>query len=151
MRMGEAVETFAVLTATIPGTILIYSGQEAAFNRMLSFFEKDQIDWNDYAYHSLYKKLLGMKKSNKALWNGSAGGTFARVTTTHDDKVFAFLREKDGDRVLVVLNLSGEALQMSFSGDISEGSYHELFTDQAFEIKQDTTVDIGPWGYYVFE
>jgi cyclomaltodextrinase / maltogenic alpha-amylase / neopullulanase len=151
MRMGDGVEAFAVLTATIPGTLLIYSGQEAAFDRMLEFFEKDVIDWNDYSYHDFYKKLLGLKKRNQALWNGTAGGTMQRINTNHDDKVFAFTREKDNDKVLVILNLTAENVQLNFSGEVPDGTYTELFSGNGFDISKDTTLDMAPWGYYVFE
>ena len=43
-RMGDAVETFAALTYTLPGIPLIYNGQEEDFNRRLKFFVKDSID-----------------------------------------------------------------------------------------------------------
>ncbi len=151
MRMGDGVEAFAVLTATIPGTILLYSGQEAAFNRMLEFFEKDVIDWNDYAYHDFYKKLLSLKKRNQALWNGTAGGAMQRVNTTHDDKVFAFVREKENDKVVVLLNLSAERLQLNFTDDTHTGTYSELFTGESIDISRDAVLNIKPWGYYVLE
>lgn len=40
-RLDGGAQTFAVLAATVPGMLLIYNGQESAFNRRLKFFEKD--------------------------------------------------------------------------------------------------------------
>ena len=44
--MGDAAETFAVLSFMIPGMPLIYSGQEAALNKRLAFgFYKKKTDF----------------------------------------------------------------------------------------------------------
>jgi glycosidase len=150
-RLGAGVEAFAVLTATIPGMVLLYSGQEAAFDRMLAFFEKDQIDWGIYAYHDFYKKLLRLKHRNQALWNGLAGGGIQRVPTTHDASVFAFVREKENDKVFVVLNLSDQELEVGFSGQDFHGSYTELFSGAPWELQEGTSLILDPWGYLVFE
>ncbi len=40
-RLGEAVKAMAILSFTVPGMPLIYTGQEAALNKRLLFFEKD--------------------------------------------------------------------------------------------------------------
>ncbi len=149
-RLGDGVEAFAVMTATIPGTILIYSGQEAGFDRMLEFFEKDQIDWDDYKYHDFYKALLELKRENKALWNGDFGGEMIRVHTNYDEQVFSFVREKEGDKVFVVLNLSDQALDVSFSGDTFAGRYMELFTEETYDIDTDFSLSMEPWDYFVF-
>ena len=49
-RMGDAADAFAVLSFTVPGIPLIYSGQEAGLDKQLLFFEKDTIDWSDLTY-----------------------------------------------------------------------------------------------------
>ncbi len=56
-RLGEGHKAFAVLTFTIPGMPLIYSGQEAGMKKRLEFFEKDQIDWSDMSLTPFYTKL----------------------------------------------------------------------------------------------
>jgi len=149
-RLGDGVEAFAVFTATIPGTILIYSGQEAGFDRMLEFFEKDQIDWGEYKYHDFYQTLLGLKSKNKALWNGDFGGEMLRVMTGHDDRVFAFVREKGEDRVFVVLNLSDQPLEADFRGDLWHGTYTELFTGESCTFDEGFTMEMEPWAYRVY-
>ncbi len=150
-RLGEGVEAFAVFTATIPGMILIYSGQEAAFDRMLKFFEKDQIDWNGFQYHQFYKTLLSLKRRNKALWNGLAGGQIERVNSNHDRSVFSFLREKDNDRVFVVLNLSAKQLEARFIGNRHVGTYTEVFSGKTKSFDKETKMTLEPWSYKVFE
>jgi glycosidase len=150
-RMGEAVEAFAVFSATIPGMVLLYNGQEAGFNRMLEFFEKDQIDWEDYKYHGFYQTLLYLKGRNKALWNGLAGGPIERVKTNKDKAVFAFVREKDNDKVFVVLNLSNKAVEVSLQGGIFAGSYTNVFSGDVTDFVEGTKLKMEPWAYLIFE
>ncbi|RIK59261.1 hypothetical protein DCC62_28895 [candidate division KSB1 bacterium] len=103
---GGAAEMFAVLTATFNGMPLIYSGQEAGLDKRLRFFDKDQILWRDHKNADLYKTLLHLKRQNRALWNGEHGSRLQRVLTTNNADIFAFVREKDGDKVFAALNLS---------------------------------------------
>ena len=150
-RLGEGKEAFAVLTATVPGMILLYNGQEAGSDKMLSFFEKDQIDWGDYDYHGFYQTLLYLKGRNQALWNGIAGGEIQRVNTNHDTAVFAFFRQKESDQVLVVLNLSEEPLEVSLEGDLYPGTYTEVFSGEVITFSGDETLSMDAWSYLVFE
>ncbi|MCB0661721.1 MAG: alpha-amylase, partial [Saprospiraceae bacterium] len=73
-RMGDGVDAFAVLTFTFEGMPLIYTGQEAAYNKRMEFFQKDPVDWGTYEKTEFYKKLIDLKHRNQALWNGEHGG-----------------------------------------------------------------------------
>jgi len=68
-RLGDATETFLVLSTVIKGMPLIYSGQEAGNTKALAFFEHDPIQWKDHKFRGLYTRLFQLKKTNKALWN----------------------------------------------------------------------------------
>jgi glycosidase len=106
-RMGDAYKALAVLTATVPGMPLIYSGQEAGLNKRLSFFDKDTIDWSNLAYEDFYNQLLTLKKKNPALWNGAFGGTFQEFNKAQNSsEILAFSRKKGDNEVLVIMNLS---------------------------------------------
>jgi glycosidase len=150
-RLGQAKEAFAVFTATVPGMILIYSGQEAGFDRMLEFFEKDQIDWGNYNYHGFYQTLLYLKGRNKALWNGTAGGPIERVNTSNDKTIFAFVREKDNDQVFVVLNLSDKPREFTLEGNRFEGTYTEVFSGQVTTFEANASLSMEPWSFLIFE
>lgn len=149
-RLGDGAAAFAVLTATVPGMPLIYSGQEAGLDKRLGFFEKDPIDWRDHEFQELYTKMLNLKKSNQVLWNGERGGIFLQVPTSNDEAVFAFLREKNGDRVLVVLNLSASEQSITFTGSLPSGEFRELFSEQTVALSELQTHTLAPWGYEVF-
>ncbi len=149
-RMGDAVEAFGVLSATIPGMFLMYNGQEAALDRRLEFFEKDEIDWSDLTYTDFYQPLLKLKHRNKALWNGLAGGEIQRVHTNCDEKVFAFVREKDNDKVFVIINFSDQEAEILLEGDLFKGEYKELYTQEKY-VMDKSPVNLMPWGYLVLE
>lgn len=151
-RLGAGVRAFAILTATIPGMPLVYSGQESAFKKRLKFFDKDPIDWSDYSMQIFYTNLLQFKNAHKALWNGSAGGDLVRINTTQDQKVFAFKRKKDTDEVLVMLNLSGDEAAVQFASNAPSGSYYNAFgakSAPAYNIDAKSNFILKPWGYMV--
>ena len=141
-------KTFAVFSATVPGMPLIYSGQEVGLNKRLEFFEKDEIDWNsENNLSEFYKTLLTFKKEHPALWNGEFGGSMKQVKTNADDKVFAFIREKDNDKVLVILNLSNNnvSININFNDEVSK--YKSLFAEKELKTEK---FDMLAWEYNVF-
>ena len=103
---GPAFKAMAVLAATLPGMPLVYGGQEAGLGKRLAFFEKDPIDWNDRPLADFYTGLFQLKHQHPVLANGSEGGALEIVETGHPS-VFAFRRVKAGQRLTVVVNLSG--------------------------------------------
>ena len=94
-----------MLTYTLPGMPLIYSGQEAVNTRRLEFFERDPIRFKDRSRAPLYTRLSAFKHAHPALAAGEAGGDL-RILTTGNDDLFAFRRVKGSDVITVVVNLS---------------------------------------------
>jgi len=148
-RLEDGAETFAVLSFTFPGMPLIYSGQEAGMEKRLKFFEKDEIEWKEHAMFDLFQKLLALKKSNPALWNGASGGELKRLQTGKDESVFAFTRQKGADRVLVVLNLSAEPQKVDIVG--VNGNYKDVITKDEHVIADEWQVELPAWAYKVYE
>ncbi len=149
-RMGEGAQAFAVLTFTCPGIPLIYSGQEAAVQKRLRFFDKDTIPWGSYALQDFYTKLTRLKKENKALGNGQEGGIFTCLSATNDSSVLAFIRQKDHDKVLVILNLSPLEQQCEIQDQHISGKYRELFSHQEKTLKPGSKFRLKPWEYFVY-
>lgn len=148
-RMGDSHLTLAVLAATFDGMPLIYSGQEAANKKRLAFFEKDSIDWTNLEYEEFYTTLLDLKHKNKALWNGEAGGELVRISTDKDDKVFAFIREKEGHKVIVVLNLSKTAQEIKLNSADYVGAYNNVFAKGTTTLTEDMMMNLEPWDFLV--
>jgi glycosidase len=149
-RLGDGVETFAVLMAMVDGMPLVYSGQEAGLDKRLAFFDKDEIVWSDHEFGGFYATLLNLKRENKALWTGGRGGDVKWVHTSNDDAVFAFTREKSGHKVLVILNLSEAEEEISFVGTFHTGEYTDAFSGAAVTFGGGDQVILPPWDYRVF-
>lgn len=149
-RLGDGVEAFAVLAATLPGMPLVYNGQEAGMDKRLAFFEKDPIEWDDYPMLDFYTRLLQLNRQNKALFNGVHGGPLRRLTTTADDHIFAFYREKDGDKVIVLLNLTRTPVVFELSSAQIQGRYIDLFRDVEVLMGDVKPFRFEPWEYAVF-
>lgn len=146
---GAGADAFVVLSSTLEGMPLVYDGMESGLNKRLAFFEKDTIPWGNYGRMNFYKTLLTLKHRNRALWNGLAGGRAVKIPTNHDEAVYAFHRVKDQDRVVVVLNLSGQPQTVQLSGNGFDGAYTEIFSRQPVELKSEMTVSLKPWEYRV--
>ncbi|MBE0663137.1 MAG: alpha-amylase [Bacteroidales bacterium] len=149
-RLGEGLLTFAVLTTTIPGMPLIYNGQEASMNKMLAFFEKDEIDWSEIPYEDFYRELLALKHNVPALWNGIHGGSYTRINTGDDEKLFAFMRQKGKSEVFVILNFSDEVVETILKGDLYVREYKTAFIYESMRFEPNTSITIAPWEYRVY-
>ncbi len=149
-RLGEGHKAFAVLTATFDGMPLIYTGQESAMDKQLVFFEKDSVPWGDYKYAGFYKTLFDLKDRNKALWNGKDGGPLVKIPTGKDENIYAFLREKDGDKVVVVINLSAAAQEFKLNGTGFAGRYSNVFTNEQIDLTEGMPLKLKAWDYLVF-
>lgn len=149
-RMGQGAKAFAVLAATLPDMLLIYNGQESAFNERLKFFVKDTIQWNDYSYSSFYRTLTELKENNKALFNGSEGGELTVLSTPADSNVFAFVRQKEEDLVLVICNLGEYAENYTLQSGSKIGKLKEIFTGTSTTFRRKTKIALDPWQYYIY-
>ena len=145
-RMRDSHKAFAVLTATFDGMPLIYGGQEEPLDRRLEFFEKDDIGFKDYKYADFYTKLNTLKHDNEALWNEPYGGPVVKITD--HENIYAFSREKNGNEVIVMINLSGD--KQSFELNREVDGMREIFSGMKSTIKSGTTVTLLPWDYKVY-
>ncbi len=145
-RMGDAYPAMAVLSFTIPGMPLIYSGQEAGLNKRLAFFEKDLIDWKGGKdLQAFYTQLIKLKKEHPALWNGAEGGSMQRIKSSSDDKIFAFIRKKGDDELIAVFNFSPETQKVKLNTE-SGKSFKDIFSGEEFNNEQ----ELQAWEYRVY-
>ncbi|HZW37810.1 MAG TPA: alpha-amylase family glycosyl hydrolase [Ignavibacteriaceae bacterium] len=150
-RLGDAAETFVVFDAIIPGMLLIYNGQEAGNQKRLEFFEKDPIKWGkDHKFRSLYTNLIKLKKDNKALWNGEKGGAISFLKNDKDKEVLSFLREKNGNKVVGIFNLTEDDVDVNIEGKGLKGNYKNFADDEKTNISDKITLTLKPWEYKVY-
>ena len=148
-RMGDAHEVLGVFMFTVPGVPLLYSGQEACLDKRLEFFTRDPIEWKECDKTNFYRDLILLKKDNVALWNGEFGGPMEMISTSRDKKIFAFSREKDVNRVLTFLNLSGRTVKIKPEMTNFKGSYKNAFNGEKVRVPLSDSLRLEAWDYLV--
>ncbi|HDP67732.1 MAG TPA: alpha-amylase [Candidatus Marinimicrobia bacterium] len=148
-RLGDAAEICLVFICLFPGMPLVYNGQEAGLNKALSFFEKDLIPWQEHPNRELFTRLLNLKQTNQALWNGTAGGEFTRLKTSNDKQVFAFCRQKEQHKVIAVFNFSNQQQVVRIHHNKLEGEYINALTDSKLALSDKATLRLNKWNYLV--
>ncbi len=145
-RLGAAHKALTVIAMTHEGMPLILNGQEYGFNRSLSLYDKDQITRNESSdFIDFYKRLIFLKKHNKALWNGTAGGALHQLND--DPQVYAYLRTHEENTVVTLVNCSDQPVKTSINRDLR--SLTELFTGKDYHLKNGSEISLQPWEYLV--
>lgn len=150
-RLGNLQKAFAVLSYTLPGMPLIYTGQETGLNRAFEFFKKDNApEWEPRnEYFTFYQKLNELKHTQEALNAGEAGGKMKRYPT-QSHSLYAFSREKGDSKVFVIVNLGTHADYISFSGLMPAiPDMVDFFTGRKAEIPEDTILEAGDFLVFV--
>ncbi len=150
---GPAVDTagglpqvapLMVLCATLPGKPLVYNGQEMGFRKT------DPPVRAEARYRSpvwlYYQRLLRLYQSQPALSEGS----FTKLATGSDDRVYAFLRRHGRGRVLVVVNLSDRKQTATLGGTSLSGTYRDWFNARAITLGDAPALTLAPWAYQVY-
>ena len=148
---GPRAVNFSVLSHVINGMPLVYNGEETGMNKQLSFFDKDLIPWRDYPLFDYYRRLFDLKKRNASLWNGFDENEAIRIKTTQNSPIYAFKREKDGERVLCFFNLSTQAVSFQATDVLPQGTYRNVFTDKLIGLSQDYEFSLDDWEFLVLE
>jgi alpha-amylase len=145
---GAVHAPFAVLTQTLDRSIpLIYSGQEEPVLDSISFFYKDTIPFKDYARAPFYKTLLTLRANNSAL---AGNASFKKLRTNNDAALYAFEREKEGHKVLVITNLSNQDQLLKWVEGPSAAVWNNVFSGRQQNINP-PNLALGPWAYLVLE
>ena len=96
---------------------------------------------------AFYKTLLLLRQRNVAL---SADASFRKVSVGDDRSVYAFVREKSGKKVLVILNFSGKPQSVAIKEKSLSGQAFNVFKS-AKERLSNKAWELAPWGYAVYE
>jgi glycosidase len=96
---------------------------------------------------SFYKTLLTLRRSNPAL---AANASYKRIVTSADSSIFAYQREKDGHKVVVVLNLSKQPQMFTVKDDTVNGNPLNVFSAAKENISSGKEFSLQPWGFAVY-
>jgi glycosidase len=144
---GAIHAPFAIFTQTMPHDIpLIYSGQEEPVLDSISFFYKDPIHFKNYSRAKFYKTLLELRQNNAAL---AANAAFKKLNIGNDKAIYAYTREANGKKVMVILNLSAQPQEIKISDNGLLGNVYNLFAG-ANEMLTNKEWKMEPWGYALY-
>ena len=103
----DALPSLFSLIYTLPGAPLLYTGDEIGLDHALAFMDRDPVAWesSQVSYRPLLTRLAQLRREHPALFCGNYGGEIQWIDAGNKS-VLAFSREKDGDRVSCVFNLS---------------------------------------------
>jgi glycosidase len=124
----------AVLTATMPGVPLLYTGTEvgASAGRDATFYTRSPVDFSndEFGMRSFWTSLLALRARHPALQTGN----FELLDAEPSESVLAFERRNLQERVLVILNLSPESKTVHLDHPLLEGA----------------KLTLGPWCWSIF-
>jgi len=145
---GASHAPFAVFTQTMAGSVpLIYSCQEEPVLRAIQFFEKDPMQFQHLQRAPFYKTLLSLRQRNIAL---SANASFTKISAGDSKAVYAFVREKEGKKVLVILNLSTQQQAVQIQDQKLFGKPLNVFTNTKETVSNKQFI-MQPWAYLLYE
>ena len=149
-KYGDAYKTFAVFSQTMYQSIpLIYNGQEDMNKKRLKFFVKDTIPWTgEMDLAPFYKTLHALRKSNAGL---AADASYKKLVSTAGSSIFAYQREKDGNKVVVILNLSKLPQKFSIKDASIAGEPLNIFMGVKEKVNAEHQFSIEQWGYIVYD
>lgn len=147
-KYGETALAWAVFVNTWAGMPLLYTGQEIPNDRRLKFFDKDPINWaQPLQREAFYTKLLSLRATNAALTHGE---TFV-LPSEHGNELMAFLRRKEKQVVLVLLNFSKEdKLRIRVQHEWLKGSFINLFSELQFVFNADEEFELQAGEYIIY-
>jgi len=146
-KYGNLAKALAVFTFTWKGIPLIYSGQELPNNKRLKFFDKDEIEWTESKQpllHNFYKPLIALHKTEVI-----ATGEIFNLPTSNN--CMAYLRKKDEEVVLVILNLSNnDRIKLSLSHSWLQGNFSNVFSELIYSFNVTETFELQAGEYLVY-
>lgn len=150
-RIHYYLEPITVLTFTLPGIPLIYSGQEAGNYKRLDFFDKDEIPWKEDKMSRLYQTLIELRKRNPALWAGNEPGGFQVLPTDQPDKIAVFKRYSGDSEIIVMANLSSAEVSVSLDLPNNYSFYLDAFSLKEYCPDMTRQITLPAFGYRVCE
>lgn len=144
-QFGPNFRNFTIMTFTLPGTPMIYGGQESGVDFQIPDWNaRGGIDWSNYPLQDFYTTLITLKKQQPALWSGEEGGN-TTVIETSDNKVVLYKRSLNGEQIYTALNFSPDERTVTLT---LENASRELFSGEQFS-QSTTTLTIPANSYKI--
>lgn len=133
-----------VVAAYMRSVPMVYNGQEIGYNQRLDYFNRTPIDWTtaDASVLTEYKKILAFRTTSDAIKRGT-------FTGYSSDAVSAFTMKKDGETVLVLANLTGNATGYIAPSQLTNIAWKDAFTNATVSLTSQLTLQ--PYQYLVLK
>ena len=132
-----------VIALTMGGVPMVYASQEIGYPQKLSFFKNNAVvmDWNSNPeIFRLYCTLMNLA-SDPILRLGT-------LTKISNDGVVSFVREYDGQKILVLVNVKGVVSDFTLPSDYMNGEYVDLLTGENFRFSSD---HLNAYSYHILK
>ena len=141
-KSDRGAMTAFVIASTLAGSPLIYSSQEIAYPRALSFFQFIPMDWNsNAAYQQEYQKLMQAYTSSTALRSDG-------LRTYETGKVATFCKTYNDEKVLVMANTSNSSQTIKVPIEMAGETVIDLMSDENTTLSAAITLE--PYQYYIY-
>lgn len=102
----ELLPAMFTMIHLLPGTPLIYTGDEIGYDHAIAFFERDPVRWDNGTgdFRPLLRALSDLRTTIPALWSGSAGAK-PEYFTQQSKNIFAMRRASSDGGVVLLTNL----------------------------------------------
>ncbi|MFP5503284.1 MAG: glycoside hydrolase family 13 protein [Candidatus Sericytochromatia bacterium] len=120
-----------------PGTPVIYYGDELGMEGAKDPDNRRTMEWHKVPGNDMlafYKKLIAVRKAHPAL----RGGDMRTLMRHNHHRLFAFVREDQGEKMIVALNSGAEARDVAFSvnGEFKDGTtLVDALSGKAFKVE----------------
>ena len=72
-----------------------------------------------------------------------------RINNDKMGQVLSFVREKNGDKVMAIVNLSDNAVKTTLETQYDQGAYRELFSNKDYALSGNDSFELKAWDYLV--
>ncbi|RYG49853.1 MAG: hypothetical protein EOO01_12005 [Chitinophagaceae bacterium] len=144
-KYGVYARALAVFSCLYKSSVpLIYSGQEVANKKRLSFFEKDLVDWSGGEdLGRFYSTLLSLRKKPGIVFNEK------EFRLIHHPELVVFLHSGEAGTIWVLLHLGRNEVSIQ-PFEIAGVEGLEVFTEETLD-KNSPPITMQPGDYHVYE
>ena len=132
-----------VIALTMGGVPMVYASQEIAYPVKLSFFKNNAVvmDWDSNPeVFKTYCRFMEIAQ-DPVLRLGS-------LTRINNDRVVSFLREYDGHKILVLVNVGSQTTGFILPQAYQNASYIDMMTGNDFRFE---TFTLGAYAYQILK
>lgn len=132
-----------VASISMGGCPMIYSSQGLAYDKALSFFGYQPMDWDSNAdYQADYTKLMQLYRNSPALQNGE-------IKLYQTSKAICSYRISSTEKILVPVNTSGNQERLNLPMERVGDSAKNLWTGESTVLPR--TITLEPYQYYIWK